>query len=129
MPIIDAQDARDLDSHLQRFFDSTPIERPLRLRQLFNQKLDFNPATGKVSLAEAHQNVSLPPDADRIASIFLDTLPELRDIRQMGLEGTSLIRRLEALRLRYRLNPSTEDEVQETTMETEAVRIVCSEGI
>jgi len=69
VPIIDAQDARDLDSHLQRFFDSTPAERPIRLRQLFTQKFDFNSATGKVSLANAPQNVSLPNDADRIASI------------------------------------------------------------
>lgn len=56
-------------------------------------------------------------------------LPELRDIRQLGLEGTGLIRRLEALRLRYRLNPPAEDETHETTMETEVVRIVCSEGL
>lgn len=69
MPIIDAQDARDLDSHLQRFFDSKPAERPQRLRQLFTEKFDFNPATGKVSLAEAPQNVTLPSDAERIASI------------------------------------------------------------
>ena len=69
MPIIDTKDARDLDSHLEGFFDSTPAERPHRLRQLFTQKFDFNSASGKVSLANAPQNVSLPPDADRIASI------------------------------------------------------------
>ncbi len=56
-------------------------------------------------------------------------LPELRDIRELGLEGTSLIRRLEALRLRYRLAPIAEDEAGEMTMETEVVRIVCSEGL
>jgi len=69
VPIIDTQDARDLDSHLQSFFDSTPAERPHRLRQLFTEKFDFIPATGKVSLAKAPQNVTLPSDADRIASI------------------------------------------------------------
>ena len=56
-------------------------------------------------------------------------LPELRDIRELGFESTSLIRRLEALRLRYRLAPITDDEAGETTMETEIVRIVCSEGL
>jgi len=83
---------------------------------------------------EARDN---PEELQRIAvlrQIFLDklpesVLPELRDIRELGLEGTSLIRRLEALRLRYRLAPIAEDEVGETTMETEVVRIVCSEGL
>jgi hypothetical protein len=56
-------------------------------------------------------------------------LPELSDIRELDLEGTGLVRRLEALRLRYRLAPVTEDEVGETTMQTEIVRIVCSEGL
>ena len=69
-----------------------------------------------------------------LRQIFLDklpepVLPELRDIRQLGLESTSLIRRLEALRLRYRLAPIADDEAGETTMETEVVRIVCSEGL
>ena len=78
-----------------------------------------------------------PEELQRIAvlrQIFLaklpeSVLPELRDIRDMGLEGISLIRRLEALRLRYRLAPIAEDEAGETTMETEVVRIVCSEGL
>ena len=69
MPIIDAQDARDLDSLLQHFFGSNPTERPQLLRQLFTQKFDFNPAIGKVSLVNAPKNVTLPTDADRIASM------------------------------------------------------------
>ena len=69
MPIIDTQDARELDGHLQRFFDCPPADRPHRLRQLFTEKFDFNPASGKISLANAPNNVALPPDADRIASI------------------------------------------------------------
>jgi type I restriction-modification system DNA methylase subunit len=68
VPIIDTQDARELDGHLQRFFDANPAERPHRLRQLFTEKFDFNPTTGKVSLAKAPQNITLPSDADRIAS-------------------------------------------------------------
>ncbi len=69
MPIIDTQDARELDTHLQRFFDSPPGERPYRLRQLFTEKFDFNPSSGRVSLTNAPSNVVLPPDADRIASM------------------------------------------------------------
>jgi len=69
-----------------------------------------------------------------LRQIFLGNLPdsvipELRDIRDLSLEGTSLIRRLEALRLRYHLAPPSEDEVGEATMESEIVRIVCSEGL
>ncbi|MBL7165796.1 MAG: hypothetical protein ISS55_04850 [Dehalococcoidales bacterium] len=56
-------------------------------------------------------------------------LPELRDIRELRLEGTGLVRRLEALRARYRLAPPAEDEGGDSTMETEVVRIVCSEGL
>ena len=69
MPVIDTRDAQELDGHLQRFFNAIPSERPHRLRQLFTEKFDFNPATGKVSLAKAPQNVTLPTDADRIATI------------------------------------------------------------
>ncbi len=92
MPIIDAQDARDLDSHLQHFFDSNPTERPHRLRQLFTEKFDFTPATGKVSLAKAPQNVTLPSDADRIASM------EGINIVYVPLEipGTTRVRKAEA---------------------------------
>ena len=69
MPVIDAQDAQDLDNQLQRYFDANPTDRPYRLRQLFTEKFDFNTATDKVSLAEAPKNVILPSDAERIASI------------------------------------------------------------
>ena len=69
MSIINVQDARDLDNHFQLFFDANPAGRPHRLRLLFTEKFDFNTATGKISLAKAPQNVTLPSDADRIASI------------------------------------------------------------
>ena len=69
MPIINTQDAQELDGHIRRFFDANPGERPHRLRQLFTEKFDFNPATGTVGLDRAPRNVTLPPDADRVASI------------------------------------------------------------
>ncbi|MBA7632986.1 hypothetical protein ES703_40542 [subsurface metagenome] len=92
MPIIDAQDARDLGSHLQRFFDSKLAERPHRLRLLFTEEFDFNAATGKVSLAEAPKNVILPSDADRIAST------EGINVVYVPLEipGTTRVRKAEA---------------------------------
>ena len=84
MPIIDTRDAQELDGHLQRFFDSNPSERHLQLRQLFTEKFDFNPATGKVSLAKASQNVTLPSDADRITSIEGIKIP-VTEIRSWGI--------------------------------------------
>ena len=93
MPIIDTKDARDLDSHLQSFFDSTPAERPHRLRQLFTEKFDFNSATGKINLAKAPQNVSLPSDAERIAStegINVVYVP-------LQIPGTTRVRKAEAV--------------------------------
>jgi len=93
VPIIDTQDARDLDSHLQRFFDSNPAERPHRLRQLFTEKFDFNSASGKISLAKAPQNITLPSDADRIASaegVNVVYVP-------LQIPGTTRVRKAEAV--------------------------------
>jgi hypothetical protein len=64
--------------------------------------------------------------------IFLDSLPTrvveaLQDIRDVQLEGEALIRRLEALRARYRLNPPEEDEAED--LEPQVIRIVCSDGL
>ena len=93
MPIINTQDAQELDGHLQRFYDANPAERLHRLRQLFTEKFDFNPATGKVSLAKAPQNVTLPSDADRIASA------EGVNILYVPLQipGTTRVRKAEAV--------------------------------
>jgi len=93
VPIIDTKDARELDSHLQRFFNSAPADRPHRLRQLFTEKFDFNHASSKVGLANAPRNLSLPSDADRIASmegINVVYVP-------LQIPGTARVRKAEAL--------------------------------
>jgi hypothetical protein len=69
-----------------------------------------------------------------LRQIFLDQLPPrvlaaLRDIRELHLEGAGLIRRLEALRLTYRLNPPDEGEGDQSSQEPQVIRIVCSEGL
>ncbi len=69
---------------------------------------------------------------DTLRLVFLDHLPPrveaaLRDVRDLGLEGDALIRRLEALRARYRLSPPDPEEAAER--EPEVVRIVCSDGL
>ncbi|HLZ28945.1 MAG TPA: helicase-related protein [Chloroflexota bacterium] len=79
-------------------------------------------------------------DADELGrigllqQIFLDYLPppvvsELEEVRRMTLTGASLVRRLEALRDRYRLNPSEPDEQATAGAEPAVVRIVCSDGL
>jgi hypothetical protein len=64
--------------------------------------------------------------------IFADHLPPrvaaaLRDIRDLQLEDEVLIRRLEALRATYRLNPPVEDD-EGDYQEPEVIRIVCSDA-
>ena len=67
-----------------------------------------------------------------LQDIFLGPLPsyilgEVDETRHMRLEGTALVRRLEALRSRHRL--SRPDEGEQEPQAPEAVRIVCSEGL
>ena len=52
----------------------------------------------------------------------------LTEIRNMRLDGQTLLRRLEALRFRYRLNPP-DDSDQTQTSEPQVIRIVCSDGL
>ncbi len=69
MPIINRQDAEEVDQYIRRFFASPGEGRAQALRRLFVEKLDFAAATGAVSLARAPKNVALPPTAERIASM------------------------------------------------------------
>ena len=82
------------------------------------------------------RNLSEPSEhaaIDTLRRIFLgDLSPQiesaLTDVRNMRLEGQPLVRRLEALRERYRLNP-VEAAGRRQSNETQVVRIVCSDGL
>ena len=68
-----------------------------------------------------------------LQQIFLDHLPatilsELDEVRRMELTGASLLRRLEALRERHRLNPPEPGEAGPSAA-TEVMRIICSDGL
>ena len=52
----------------------------------------------------------------------------LTEIRNMRIEGLALVRRLEALRERYRLNPP-DDSTDSQPPEPQVIRIVCSDGL
>ena len=70
---------------------------------------------------------------ETLRRIFLgDLSPQvesaLTEIRNMRIEGLALVRRLEALRERYRLNPP-DDSSDSQPPEPQVIRIVCSDGL
>jgi hypothetical protein len=96
-----------------------------RLRRYLSKHLNLLRAQHKGNATELLR-------IDVLRQIFLDSMPArveaaLRDVRDLGIEGDALIRRLEALRMTYRLNPPQEDDSQEQALEV--VRIVCSDGL
>lgn len=78
-------------------------------------------------------NASFNRRINDLRAIFLNELSDpvdraLTDIRNLKLGGETLVRRLEALRERFRLNPPREAEMDGTAA-PEVVRIVCSDGL
>ena len=70
MPIINTQDASDVEERVARVFGAgSPQERLREIRALFAEKLDFTPASGEVGLAGARASVSLPGSAARVATL------------------------------------------------------------
>ena len=83
--------------------------------------------------SESRENSAEVQRIETLRSIFLGDLSSqvenaLADIRNMRLDGKVLLRRLEALRFRYRLNPPDDYEMAQPT-EPQVVRIVCSDGL
>jgi len=92
MPIIDRQDAKDVEEQIKRIFAAAPSARADELRRLFVEKLDFLSASGPVSLAGAPKNVVLPTSAERLA-----TLEGVNAVFvPLSIEGTQRVRRAEA---------------------------------
>ena len=88
-------------------------------------------------LNQARADLATSPDMatriDTLRRIFLAELPSgaengLEEIRRLGLRGSVLITRLEALRERFRLNPP-DDSAARQPPEPQVIRIVCSDGI
>ena len=83
--------------------------------------------------SESRENSAEVQQIKTLRSIFLgDLSPQvenaLTDIRTMRLDGQALLRRLEALRFRYRLNPPDDSEMSQLS-EPQVIRIVCSDGL
>ena len=70
MPVINRQDASDVEQHIARIFSSnSPEERVREIRRLFVEKLDFEQSSGVVSLGDAPASVELPDEAHQVASL------------------------------------------------------------
>ena len=69
MPIIDPQDAADVEDQFKTIFAVDRSRRADELRKLFVEKLDFEPVSGFVSLANAPRGVTLPGQAERLATM------------------------------------------------------------
>ena len=86
-----------------------------------------------ITMREARADVGLLNRIDVLRQIFLNELsPQvesaLGEIRNLRLEGSVLLTRLEALRERYRLNPP-DDTDRSQAVEPQVIRIVCSDGL
>ena len=72
MPIINRNDAADVEERFERIFQVPPEQRAHELRRLFAEVLDFHPGEGIVPLAAASPaaaNPALPANAERIAQL------------------------------------------------------------
>ena len=87
----------------------------------------------RLNMARAQAEAPETATIETLRRIFLgDLTPRveeaLSEIRGMGIEGVALVRRLEALRERYRLNPR-EDADETPGAEPRVVRVVCSDSL
>ena len=86
-----------------------------------------------IAMNEARNDVGLMNRIEVLRQIFLGEIsPQvesaLGEIRNLRLEGSVLLTRLEALRERYRLNPPDNTDRTVPT-EPQVIRIVCSDGL
>ena len=84
-------------------------------------------------MREAREDAGLLSRIEVLRQVFLgEVSPQLEsalgEIRNMRLEGSVLLTRLEALRERYRLNP-TDAADRSQAAEPQVIRIVCSDGL
>ena len=69
MPIVNREDAVEVESRTERIFAASPSERAGEIRALFVEVLDFDQASGQVAFDTAPSNIALPASAERIAEL------------------------------------------------------------
>ena len=70
MPIINQNDAAEVEQRVRRIFDADSTDSRMReILGLFVELLDFDPADGEIGLQSALKNVELPSTATRVAAL------------------------------------------------------------
>ena len=69
MPILNRDDAQEVERHVQDIFAARDDGRGNAVRRLFVEIMDFMPDFGRVSMADAPASVSLPGSAERVAAL------------------------------------------------------------
>ena len=69
MPILNRDDAREVERHMQDIFDARDDGRAALVRRLFVEVMDFMPDFGRVSMADAPASATLPGSAERVAAL------------------------------------------------------------
>ena len=91
MPIQNRDDAVEVETQIASIFAAPPDGRTTAIRRLFVETLDFNEASGQVSLAGASPNAVLPDAAERVAvmdGVSVVYVP-------LNIEGTDRVRKAE----------------------------------
>ena len=113
-------------SDFQRRLGRARRPRDTRARRYISRQLS-------IAIREAGQDRGLLGRIEVLRQIYLgEVSPQvesaLGEIRNLRLEGSVLLTRLEALRERYRLNPP-DDADRTQAAEPQIIRIVCSDGL
>ena len=69
MPILNRDDAVEVESRIERIFAAPPAERAGEIRRLFAEVLDFNLATGESDSTPRPAARPLPASAARVAAL------------------------------------------------------------
>ena len=91
MPIQNRDDAIEVETQIASIFAATPDGRTNAIRRLFVETLDFDPASGQISLAGAPATAVLPDAAERVAvmdGVSVVYVP-------LNIEGTDRVRKAE----------------------------------
>ena len=91
MPIQNRDDAVEVETQIASIFVAIPDGRTNAIRRLFVETLDFDLASGQVSLVGAPANVQLPEAAERVA--VLDGVSVV--YVPLNIEGTERVRKVE----------------------------------
>ncbi|MCH8818261.1 MAG: hypothetical protein IIC92_11090, partial [Chloroflexi bacterium] len=92
MPIRNREDAVEVEQHIERVFAAPAIDRAGALRRMFVEVMDFESASGAVSLAAAPKNVTLPAAAERVATMSGVNVVYV----PLDIESTERVRKAEA---------------------------------